>query len=80
MLGKDVGVEWPNIEVPIQHQSYNVRNDDEVIDRDCSDVSNPRENSAWRAMELKTKTRRKTLIDSGCNRTIYTNRLFKDFH
>ena len=48
-----------------------MRNGDEVIDRDCSDVSNPRENSAWRAMELKTKAdirrRRKPLIDSSCN-------------
>ena len=84
MLGNDVGVEWPNIEVPIQQYKYIVRNDDEVIDRISSDVSNLRENSDWRAMALKTKTeirrRRKTLIDSGCNRTIFTNRLlFKDF-
>ena len=61
-----------------------MRNDDEVVDRISSDVSNLRENSAWRAMALKTKAdikrRRKTLIDSGCNRTIYTNRIFKDFH
>ena len=61
-----------------------MRNDDEVIDKECSDVSNLREISAWRAMALKNKAdirrRRKTLIDSGCNRTIYTNRLFKDFH
>ena len=83
-MEKDVGEEWPNIEVPIQQYKYIVRNDDEVIDRISSDVSNPRENSAWRAMELKTKAdirrRRKTLIDSGCNRTIYTNRLFEDFY
>ena len=61
-----------------------MRNDDEVIDKECSDVRNLRENSAWRAMALKTKAdirrRRKTLIHSGCNRTIFTNRLlFKDF-
>ena len=84
LLGKDVGEEWPNIEVPIQQYKYIMRNDDEVIDRISSDVSNLRENSAWRAMALKTKAdirrRRKTLIDSGCNRTIFTNRLlFKDF-
>ena len=84
LLGKDVGEEWPNIEVPIQQYKYIVRNDDEVIDRISSDVSNLRENSAWRAMALKTKAdiriRRKTLIDSGCNRTIFTNRLlFTDF-
>ena len=46
LLGKDVGEEWPNIEVPIQQYKYIVRNDDEVIDRISSDVSNPRENSA----------------------------------
>ena len=60
-----------------------MRNDDEVIDRNSSHVSNLRENLAWRAMALKTKAdirrRRKTLIDSGCNRTICSNRLFKDF-
>ena len=33
LLGKDVGEEWPNIEVPIQQYKYIVRNDDEVIDR-----------------------------------------------
>ena len=51
-----------------------MRNDDEVIDKECSDVSNLRENSAWRAMALKNKAdirrRRKTLIDSGCNRLL----------
>ena len=46
LLGKDVGEEWPNIEVPIQHYKYNVRNGDEVRDRNSSDISNPRENSA----------------------------------
>ena len=61
-----------------------MRNGDEVIDRDCSDVSNLRENSAWRAKAILTKAdirrRHKTLIDSGCNRTIFTNRLlFQDF-
>ena len=74
LLGKDVGEEWPNIEVPIQHESYNVRDDDEVIHRNSSHVSNLRENSAWRAMALKNKAdirrRRKTLIDSGCNRLL----------
>ena len=33
LVGKDVGEEWPNIEVPIQQYKYIVRNDDEVIDR-----------------------------------------------
>ena len=84
LLGKDVGEEWLNIEVPIKQYKYIVRNDDEVIDRISSDVRNLRENSAWRAMALKTKAdirrSRKTLIDFGCNRTIFTNRLLiQDF-
>ena len=79
LLGKDVGEEWPNIEVPVQQYKYIVKNDDEVIDRTSSDVSNLRENLAWRAIALKTKAdirrRHKTLIDSGGNRSIFTNRL-----
>ena len=60
-----------------------MRNDDKVIHRNSSHVSNLRENSAWRAMSLNTKADirrlRETLIDSGCNRTIFTDRLlFKD--
>ena len=52
---KDVGEGSTNIEVPIQQYKHFVRNDDEVIHRNSSHVSNLRENSAWRAMALKTK-------------------------
>jgi deoxyadenosine/deoxycytidine kinase len=44
LLGKDVGEECPNIEIPIQQYKHIVRNDNEVIDRISTDVRNLREN------------------------------------
>ena len=86
LLGKDTGEEWPNVEVPKRKYHSTVINDDDVLVRSgiSSDVSQVKWNTAWKAMAVKTRSelrmRRKTLIDSGCNRTIFTNRLlFSDF-
>jgi hypothetical protein len=48
-----------------------------------SDISNPRDNPGWKVMLVKSRKRRprvKTLVDSGCNCTIFTDRaLFSDY-
>ena len=84
LLGKDIGEEWPNVEVPKRKYQSTVINDDDVHSGISSDVSQLKWNTAWKAMAVKSRSelrmRRKTLIDSGCNRTIFTNRLlFSDF-
>ena len=85
LMWKDVSDDYPNVEVPIRKVESTFINEDNVHDIIQTDVSQLRENSAWKAMAVRSRAdmrrRRKTLIDSGCNRSIFTNRsLFTDFH
>ena len=84
LLGKDVSDDYPNVEVPIRKVESTIINENNLHDIIQTDVSQLRENSAWKAMAVRSRAdmrrRRKTLIDSGCNRSIFTNRsLFTDF-
>jgi hypothetical protein len=83
-LGTDTGEEWPNVEVPKRKYQSTVINNDDLHSGISSDVSKLKWNTAWKAMAVKSRSelrmRRKTPIDSSCNRTIFTNLLlFSDF-
>jgi hypothetical protein len=66
------------VEVPIRNVTSASINEDNVYHIIKTDVSQLRESSAWKAMAVRSRTDmrrcRKTLIDSGCNRSIFTNR------
>ena len=50
---------------------------DDIVEPAEVDVSKLNENSSWTVMMVKAKDMpktRKTLVDSGCNRSIFTNR------
>ena len=84
LMGKDVSDDYPNDEVPIRKVESTIINEDNVHDIIQTGVSQPRENSAWKAMAVRSRAdmrrRRKPLIESGCNRSIFTNRsLFTEF-
>ena len=69
LMGKDVSEDYPNVEVPIRQVKSTIINEDNIHDIIKTDVSQLRENSAWRAMAVRSsadmRRRRKTLIDSG---------------
>ena len=80
LMGKDVSDEYPNVEVPIRKVISTTINEDNIHDFIKTDVSQLRENTAWKAMAVRCladmRRRRKTLIDSGCNRSIFNFRIF----
>ena len=82
LLGEGTEDCWNEVGAPPASHAEVTINDDEVGLQD-TDVSQLINNPGWTVMAVKAKEGRcprKTLIDSGCNRTIFTHRhLFTDF-
>ena len=82
ILGNSIEEDWPGIGVPPAIYPSTTLNDD-IVEPAEVDVSKLNENSSWTVMMVKAKDMpktRKTLVDSGCNRSIFTNReLFTEY-